>query len=68
MRGGVEIDKRKERPGQMGETFIVEVKFVQNATWQGVLRTGNGKSPLYFRSALELLKMIDSALEDEGPE
>ncbi|MCI8837566.1 MAG: hypothetical protein HFG74_05825 [Hungatella sp.] len=48
-------------------TFVVNVTYRQNATWQGkVLWAETGKS-CYFRSALELLKLIDNALE-EGEE
>lgn len=45
-------------------TFIVNVHYRQNATWQGkVLWTDTGKS-CNFRSALELLKLIDGALDE----
>ena len=48
-------------------TFVVNVTYRQNATWQGkVLWAETGKS-CYFRSALELMKLIDNAL-DEGEE
>lgn len=47
------------------ENFLIQILDVQNATWQGVLtwtETGR-KEP--FRSALELIKLIDSTLMDE---
>lgn len=48
-------------------TFLVNVQYRQNATWQGrVLWAETGRS-CYFRSALELLKLMDGAL-DELPE
>lgn len=48
-------------------TFLVNVQYRQNATWQGrVVWAETGRS-CYFRSALELLKLMDGAL-DELPE
>lgn len=48
-------------------TFLVNVQYRQNATWQGrVLWAETGRS-CYFRSALELLKLMDGVL-DEIPE
>lgn len=56
------IDRNGEHLGQGSETFFVEVKFVQNATWQGTVRTTKSKEALNFRSALELLKIMDGEL------
>ena len=51
------------------ETFIVKVMNQQNATWQGSVAWVDEEREQYFRSALELLKLIDGALgksnEDE---
>ncbi len=47
-----------------GGKFIVDVKFLENATWQGSVVFGNPAQEMNFRSALELLKIMDSALED----
>lgn len=56
------LDERGKRA-----TFVINVLHRQNATWQGkVLWAEKGKS-CCFRSALELLKLIDNAL-DEGEE
>lgn len=44
-------------------TFIIHVKYRQNATWQGEVIWADKKKKKCFRSALELLKMIDSALD-----
>ena len=49
-----------------GDVFVVDVKFRQNATWQGAVKHGNQETN--FRSALELLKIIDAALEEAHPE
>ena len=45
------------------ETFIIKVLDQQNATWQGSVTWVDEQREQYFRSALELLKLIDGALE-----
>ena len=46
-------------------TFVVHVKYRQHSTWQGeVVWTEKGKKKS-FRSALELLKLIDGALDSD---
>ena len=37
----------------------------ENATWQGKVTWIEGQREQYFRSALELIKLIDGAVEDE---
>lgn len=49
----------------MRETFVVQVISAQNATWQGVVTWAEGKRTEHFRSALELLRLIDSSLPRE---
>lgn len=48
-------------------TFIVEVCCRENASWQGKVTWADKGPSEYFRSALELLKLMDQAL-DEGEE
>jgi hypothetical protein len=43
-------------------TFHLKVIFRQNASWQGTITWSEGKREEPFRSALELLLLIDSAL------
>ncbi len=43
-------------------TFKVKVLFRQGASWQGKLSWTEGKKEEPFRSALELVKLMDSAL------
>ena len=63
----VQVADTKELLGYSGDkaTFIVHVRYRQNATWQGDILWAEKKKKLYFRSALELLKLIDSALDEE---
>ncbi len=53
---------------QSGElaTFVVHVKFRQYSTWQGEIVWAEKNRKCNFRSALELLKLIDGALDEEG--
>lgn len=56
-------EKRDEymKTGQLA-TFNIQVQYLQNATWQGNILWIDGKKSSYFRSALEMLKLMDSAL------
>ncbi|MCI8515328.1 MAG: hypothetical protein HFG75_00350 [Hungatella sp.] len=46
-------------------TFVVNVQYRQNATWQGKVLWAEAGRSCNFRSALELLKLIDGALDEE---
>ena len=59
---GAQHEKRKIKG-----TFIVNVMFRENATWQGEVVWADEKKKQYFRSALELIKLMDSALEETSP-
>ena len=49
----------------MKQTFVVEVIDQQNASWQGSVNWINTGKKENFRSALELIRLIDSALEED---
>lgn len=50
-------------------TFVVKIVNQQNATWQGSVTWTEEQKVQNFRSALELLKLINGALEgDSGAE
>ena len=53
----------KTQSGALG-TFSVRVLFRQNADWQGAVEWLEGGQSESFRSVLELLFLIKSALED----
>lgn len=42
---------------------MVQVISTQNETWQGTVTWADGKQTKPFRSALELIRLIDSTLE-----
>ncbi|MFG6331261.1 MAG: hypothetical protein K1W28_05450 [Lachnospiraceae bacterium] len=47
-------------------TFLVRVMYRQDSDWQGEVTWVDGRKKECFRSALELIKLLDSALgEDE---
>ncbi len=46
-------------------TFIVKVQFQQNATWQGTISWTDKKKTQRFRSALEMIKLMDVALAED---
>lgn len=48
------------------KTFIVDILDCQNETWQGSLSWVQGNQKKNFRSALELIKLMDSVIEDNN--
>ena len=44
------------------QTFLIKVLDKQHGTWQGSILWAEGKKEQNFRSALEMLKLIDNAL------
>lgn len=54
----IDINKDTDSPKI---TFIIEILYHQNATWQGVVRWIEGKKIQHFRSLNELLKLIEDA-------
>ena len=47
------------------QNFVVTVRSQENHTWQGTVSWVEGKRKENFRSVLELLKLIDSAVTTE---
>lgn len=45
-------------------TFVVRIQYRQNATWQGQVTWAEKNKTINFRSALELLKLIDSTASE----
>ena len=50
------------------ETFILNIYNRQNATWQGSVTWVEKKEKQQIRRALELVKLIESALDEEEGE
>ena len=49
-------------------TFVIHVMHRQNATWQGSVTWAEKDKKANFRSTLELIKLIDGAVEESMPE
>ena len=56
----------EETSGQRRETFVVRVLYRQNNTWQGEVLWAEENERRHFRSALELMKLLDSAVKDSA--
>lgn len=65
--GAVQVADFEQILDQKGglATFVVHVKYRQYSTWQGEIVWAEKNKKQTFRSALELLKLIDNALEDD---
>ena len=50
------------------QTFVIDIMDQQNASWQGSVKWINTGKQENFRSALELLRLIDSALLSQDEE
>lgn len=61
-------DKKAGVSPATNDVFVVDIKFRQNGTWQGAVKCANDNREMNFRSALELLKLIDGVLEERHPE
>lgn len=59
-------DELLRKHGDRG-TFIIRVKYRQHSSWQGLVTWAEKQKTVPFRSALELMKMIDEALGQEDP-
>jgi len=52
----------QQEQGVTKSTFEITVRFKQNATWQGQINWVEKSMTQNFRSVLEMLKLIDEAL------
>lgn len=49
----------------MNKMFVIQILNNQNATWQGTITWADTNKTESFRSALELIKLIDNAVESD---
>ena len=52
--------------GDLG-SFIIRVQHRQNSSWQGRITWMEKNQTMYFRSAWEMMKLIESALDTVAP-
>ena len=45
-----------------GQTFIINIKGTDNNTWQGTILWAQTQQKIPFRSVLELIHLLDSAI------
>lgn len=55
-----DMNKKQKNTG----TFLIKIMDQQNGTWQGSVTWVEEQREQHFRSALELLKLIDGALDN----
>lgn len=66
LRAANRVEEKDGSDMSRSETFIIEVHETENATWQGEIIWANEKRRQYFRSALELIRLMDSVLDDDA--
>ena len=59
--------KLLSKHGDLG-SFIIRVQHRQNSSMQGRLTWVDKNKTVFFRSAWEMIRLIDSALEETGQE
>ncbi len=59
------LNNPKRAPGVDKNTFLVRIEHNRNGTWQGKVIWAEGNRTARFRSALELVKLLDEALTEE---
>ena len=59
----LKMEEEREKTNSVG-TFEISVKFMQNATWQGQIYWIERNQKQHFRSALEMIKLMDEALAE----
>lgn len=62
--GERDVSAGMERKGQLA-TFAVRILFRQNASWQGSVSWLEGEREESFRSVLELVLLMDSAMQEK---
>lgn len=53
---------KKTKTLPKSRTFVVSIKKCDHGSWQGSLEWIEGSKKISFRSALELIKLMDSAV------
>lgn len=41
-------------------SFVIEIRYMQHSSWQGIVKWLDSEEEICFRSSLELLKILDS--------
>lgn len=68
-KGNIDMAKKDENsgkgpsPSRSRETFVVKVDHCEHETWQGRVTWAEENKSEHFRSALELIKLMDGAVK-----
>ena len=62
----MEENKHRKAAGKGGPTFFIRINFQQNASWQGSVQWLEGQSTRFFRSHLELMMLMQEAVDKSG--
>lgn len=65
-RKGEQMLKEQKKVGEKSNTFVVKVLQDQNKTWQGSITWTEGEQTQCFRSALEMLNLMNNAVISAG--
>lgn len=57
-----EVQEQKKEENIKKATYVVEVLYQQNSTWQGNVTWNERRQKSSFRSELELIKLLDNEL------
>ena len=60
--GEVSLEKRRKAPTKIDNIFVVQILDQEHGTWQGRVTWADCNKTRYFRSALELFKLVNGAL------
>jgi hypothetical protein len=58
--------ERKTVTPKGGPTFFIRINYRQNASWQGSIQWLEGKTTRFFRSHLEMVMLMQEAVEKSG--
>lgn len=60
-------DKAKDKKGKdYGLNFLVQIKYLQNSSWQGTVQWLDANKTVNFRSDLELILLMQQAIDKTG--
>jgi len=62
------VEKRKKAPSKVDNVFVVQILDQEYGTWQGRVTWADRNKTKYFRSAFELIKLVEGALNSSDSE
>ncbi|MEN1760219.1 hypothetical protein [Anoxynatronum sibiricum] len=59
-------NRHQTTPNLGGSQFLVNVRYQQNHSWQGSIQRLDTGETINFRSALELMTLMEAAVKQQG--